>query len=200
MKLKFFIALLFAGFSSYGQDITFVSDFELLEVQNGIFVNWEIDSGYTCQGVDILRSDDGVDFYEVGHISGVCGSLSKSVAYSFLDDSPSPGITNHYRLKLNGKGYTEILSLFYQSVPDQGVLVFPNPSLDRNVTVKYANPNQEKMQIEIYDINGHLVFRQISATNEVRINLGAYQSGAYIVRVSSQEESRTLDFSTLILN
>ena len=113
MNRLFYITTLFFSVFAWGQDVTFVSSFELLEVHDGIFINWQIDSGYTCQGVDILRSEDGVDFEEIGHISGVCGSLSKPVAYSFLDEHPISNSNNHYRLKLNGHGFTEILNLYY---------------------------------------------------------------------------------------
>lgn len=194
MKHIVYIITLFYSVSFWGQDITFVSEFELLEVHDGIFVNWQIDSGYTCQGVDILRSDDGIDFEEIGHISGVCGSLSKPVSYSFLDEAPVANSCNYYRLKLNGYGFTEILNIYYLEVPDKGVLTYPNPSRNEIVTVKFNNPNQEEMTVQLIDLNGSIFLERVVSSAGFQLDPSNLNAGVYQIRIfGANAETLTTD-------
>ncbi len=177
-----------------GQDVTFVSDFELLEVENGVFVNWQIDSGYTCQGVDILRSEDGASFAEVGHISGVCGSLTKPVRYSFLDADPIPNSTNYYRLKLNGFGYTEILTIYYFELPESGLLLYPNPTVEgQSVSIKFSNENNEEVTVEVIGADGRIYFSEVTTESNLSLAHGILKKGVYqvVIRQGQQQTERT---------
>lgn len=178
----------------FAQDVTFVSDFQLVEVQDGIFVNWQIDSGNTCQGVDVLRSSDGISFEEIGHISGVCGSLTKPVSYSFLDESPEANSNNYYQLKLNGHGFTNILSLYYIEIPSDGVLIYPNPtSINETVTVKFNNLNQLNYVVEVFGADGTITSRIETSQNELGLPMNELEIGYYLIRVTSEND----DFSVV---
>lgn len=171
-----------------GQGLTFISDLELVEVNDGVFVNWTIDSGYTCQGVDVLHSIDGNNFDEVGHIFGVCGSLTKPVAYSFLHEDPIENEVNYYRLKINGYGYSEILNIFILKVPDEGVLIYPNPVVQNTVRFKFNNPNAQQLYIQIIDSNGKISWEGSSTQSEIELDVSNLIKGVYKVRVISEEE------------
>lgn len=181
-----------------GQDITFVSDFELLEVNDGVFINWQIDSGYTCQGVDVLRSADGNNFDEIGHISGVCGSLTKPVSYSFLDENPVKSAVNYYRLKLNGYGYTEIMSLYVHEVPGEGVLLYPNPATTGEIFIKFNNPNSSKAVVQIINTNGRICWQGNTSANVLRLDASRLLKGIYKVRVLQGNGAQQLQ-NTLVI-
>jgi hypothetical protein len=172
---------------AWGQNVTFVSDFDLLEVQDGVFVNWQIDSGYTCQGVDILRSENGVDFVEVGHISGVCGSLTKPVSYSFLDEEPIANEDSYYRLKINGYGFTEILSIHYIELSEEGLLIYPNPANAEDVWVRFNNSNQEEVLITVVSIEGQFMQQTITTSNEFQLSSLTLTKGMYLISIQSAD-------------
>lgn len=198
MKWIYGIALFFMSSALIGQDITFVSGFELLEVSDGVFINWQIDSGYTCQGVDILRSTDGNNFEEIGHISGVCGSLTKPVSYSFMDENPVKNVLNYYRLKLNGYGYTEILSLYVHEVPSEGMLLYPNPASVGEITIKFSNPNSREAVVQVINTNGCICWQGNTSTDVLKLDASILLKGIYKVRVLQESGVQQLQ-NTLVI-
>lgn len=188
MRWKILIVWLIILNSIKGQSIAFVSDFKLIEVEQGVFLNWQIDSGYICQGIDILRSNDGVNFEEIGHISGVCGSLTKDVSYSFLDSSPENGRSNYYRLKINGFGETEILELFFLSIPDDGARVYPNPASQQQVNVKFENSNNDRFLLRVVSLDGRLILSEETIENEFVIPSNELSPGIYTILISGPSD------------
>ncbi len=63
--------------------------------------------------------------------------------------------------------------------------VFPNPSLDKKISLVYDVKNSNSNEILIYDLKGNLVFQQTVENNtgfaNQEINLSNLQSGVYIV-------------------
>jgi len=150
------------------QEVPTVEAFELVHVNNEVSIFFTIGKGYTCNGIDILRSDDGVFFRPIGDISGVCGSITSPISYSFVDNQPIQNKTSYYKLNLGGLGFSETKSITVLSTTDLGYLLTPNPIQESGV-VHFSNVNNELFEIQIIDLRGQLV--QLSSTREQSITI-----------------------------
>ena len=76
-----------------------------------------------------------------------------------------------------------------------GMEIFPNPVNDF-LTVKFGDLRSEKTNLKIYDSTGRLVFNQdeISERDEMEISALRFNSGIYILKVSSESIVSTLTF------
>ncbi len=161
------ILFLLLGKSS-AQEIPTVEEFELVHVNNEVSIFFTIGKGYTCNGIDILRSNDGITFESIGDISGVCGSITSPISYSFVDNQPIQNKTSYYKLNLGGLGFSETKSITVLSTTDIGYILTPNPIQESGV-VHFSNVNNEMFEILIVDLSGHLV--QLSTTRGQNITI-----------------------------
>jgi hypothetical protein len=153
---------------STAQEVPTVEAFELVHVNNEVSIFFTIGKGYTCNGIDILRSDDGLFFSPIGDISGVCGSITSPISYSFVDNQPIQNKTNYYKLNLGGLGFSETKSITVLSTTDLGYLLTPNPIQESGV-LHFSNVNNEMFEILIVDLSGHLV--QLTSTREQNLTI-----------------------------
>ena len=65
--------------------------------------------------------------------------------------------------------------------------VYPNPSVDRNVTISYNNDvvSSEKNSVAVYNLAGAKVFETIMQENTQTLNLSELASGIYILKLQS---------------
>ena len=96
-----FVLLVIAK-TSYAQFHPIVDRFDVFEASGKVYVSCVISSGSTCNGVDVLCSEDSTNFITVGQIGGVCGSSSEPIAYNFIDENPIRNKRIYYKLELGG--------------------------------------------------------------------------------------------------
>jgi len=66
------------------------------------------------------------------------------------------------------------------------LIAFPNPANDQ-VTIKNIGANQS---VEIYSVDGKLIYTAISATVDVIVNTATWNTGLYIVRINEGNHSK----------
>ncbi|MCR5424825.1 MAG: T9SS type A sorting domain-containing protein, partial [Bacteroidales bacterium] len=71
--------------------------------------------------------------------------------------------------------------------PNDGILLRPNPA-DRLVTVSATMPIKH---VEVYDLAGRLVEARQPSGTTLQLNLKSYQSGAYLVKVTTANGTTT---------
>jgi hypothetical protein len=80
-------------------------------------------------------------------------------------------------------------------------VVYPNPS-NGNFNIEFDSQIEKQIVVEIYDAMGKLVMSEkqtaSSGVNTIRINIGEYEEGIYIVRVTDLV-SFTQNFKSLVL-
>jgi hypothetical protein len=163
------IAILFLLIEkSTAQEVPTVEAFELVHVNNEVSIFFTIGKGYTCNGIDILRSDDGVVFTPIGDISGVCGSITSPISYSFVDNQPIQNKMSYYKLNLGGLGFSDTKSIIVLSTTDLGYILTPNP-LQESGVLHFSNVNNELFEMQIVDLRGQLV--QLSSTREQNLTI-----------------------------
>jgi len=164
--------------------------FNVSSSTNGVLLTWQTASEENNDYFTIERSSDGVNFDVLKTINGA-GNSTTMINYSTADNNPVSGIS-YYRLKqtdYNGDySYSAIKSVAWNgNLSNKTIAVYPNPSLSTSTITIETNgfSSDEVSTIQIYALNGQLVFEQISSLStgiSISPNL---LKGVYLVRVSS---------------
>lgn len=164
--------------------------FTLTEQGGVIYLSWTIGAGNTCQGTNIQRSADSVNFSDIGRIAGVCGSTEKSEDYDFQDTSPLKNQVNYYRLELGLTGYSEVRSVQMIDLGELGFQVRPNPASDW-IEVHLENREAHVFQLDITDLNGTLVHTETTAGEQFLLPTSTWVNGVYLFHLRSTESDRS---------
>ena len=122
-------------------------------VGDEVRLNWVITGGETCSGIIIQRSTDGQFFETIGKIDGICGSPDVDVPYVFMDESPAENQQNTYRLELGTQGYSDVRTVEYVPLNDDGFNVRYN-IVSRSATIYLQNDLNDRVDFVLYAING----------------------------------------------
>ncbi len=188
-----FIFALFAGYSAIGlsQELHPILDrFSAFEVNKTVQIDCIISSGSTCNGIDILRSTDSLNYEIIGNIAGVCGSTSHPVSYQFEDSNPQINAPNYYKLELGGFGFTGAIAITIRNVEEGKVQVFPNPA-NQLTQVSFKNPVNQKYQLSIRNLAGELIFIKETTRDYFDVNVANWNSGYYAIQLYSEESNAT---------
>jgi len=159
-----------------------------LENQEGsVLLNWETKSETDNDYFVVLRSQNGIDFEEIGELYGQ-GNSSVIVNYQFIDNRPLYG-TSYYKLQQvdfnGGTSLTGLLSTSF-SLTDTFIL-YPNPT-SSSIRLLLSVEEKESVLIEIFDVVGQLVFvknQNLSiGTNSVPLGITFFKEGMYFCKVT----------------
>lgn len=121
------VLALIAGSAARAQEHPFIAAYTLTELDGGIRVGWTIQGGSTCNGQDVERSTDGVDFVQVHRIEGICGTPSAAVLYDWFDAAPPELSTVFYSIKLGLDGYSSVKSIHFAQLNTSDQRFYPSP-------------------------------------------------------------------------
>ena len=160
--------------------------FSATEVSGKVFLDWTMNLGQTCNGIDITRSTDNLNFSPVGNIQGICGSPFDTVSYSFIDESPILNQINYYRLQLGNLGPSKTVAIEIIDLEGTGFQVRPNPIVDVG-RIYFDNDQSEEYRLTLISVDG-LALRQLITRNDFfDLNVSELSAGAYIFRIESNE-------------
>ena len=131
------------------------------EKLNGIQLDWKVYSEDKVKNYEILRSADGRSFTTVGSLPALYNN-TRDGDYGFFDANPLPG-TSYYRIRnndLDGKSAYSIIVRVNRNKAIKGVSLYPNPVLNRIVTLQGSDLNRGDYKISIFAANGQEVFKQ----------------------------------------
>jgi len=164
-----------------------LSSFSLKSQEKNVLLNWETKSETDNDYFVVLRSQNGIDFEEIGELNGQ-GNSSVIVNYQFVDERPLYG-TSYYKLQqvdYNGESsFSQILSTSF-NVTDTFVL-YPNPT-SSDVNLMLSAEEKDDVLIEVFDVVGQLVFVQNQnlsiGTNSVPLSTAFFNEGLYFCKVT----------------
>jgi hypothetical protein len=186
--LSYFIILTFLlalSSKAHGQDGTVQLEFSATEVSGKVFLAWTMNFGQTCNGIDITRSTDNLNFSTIGDIQGVCGSPTDTVSYSFIDESPIPNQINYYRLTLGNLGPSQTLSVEIINLEGTGYQVRPNPIIEQG-RIYFDNDRSEEHGLTLFSSNGRAI-RQLTTRNDFfELNVSDLIQGIYLFRIERE--------------
>ena len=178
---------------------TILEKFTATEVNDEIVLNWTIEQGSTCNGIDIRRSGDSLNFELIGNIEGICGDEKKPVSYTFVDENPLRNQINYYRLELGSVGSSDIISIKYIDLGDEGYSVIPNPFFDES-KVYFENSNNESHELNIYNIEGKILKKDKSDDAYFTLIRNQMNAGMYIFTIENLESDQLKTGKFIILN
>ena len=187
-KLLLLTASCLAGISSWAQS-SILEYFTALQIDNHVQIDFAIVGGASCNGVQLLRSSDGENFYFLEEIEGVCGGSEFTEQFTLIDDAPLQTTANHYKLILGTVESSEVLTYHFVAL-EAGYRVIPNPIRDWAV-IRFDNPTGLVFELAVFDMSGALVESGSNITSsEIHLQLTKYRPGMYIFQLLSVDGTR----------
>jgi hypothetical protein len=157
-----------------------VTAFYAHQINNSVKIDFTVLSGNTCNGIDILRSNDSLNYFVVGDISGICGSASTDESYSFTDNNPKVNSDNFYKLDLKQLGFSAIVKIHVYE-QSNSLIVFPNP-VSSTLNLYAPFQNSKFSSFDVYDIYGKVIIgNKEIITNPFEINVENLLRGIYFI-------------------
>jgi len=154
------------------------------ECEGGITsFKWETASETNNDFFTIEHSPNGTQWEQIATIKGAGNSNSK-LSYSHSTESKEGN--NYYRLKqtdFDGKfEYFKIINVNCELLDSKEVVIYPNPSSTGRFNVSGVQGNGTMV---IYNAIGETIFKMISLSNSMDIDLSNYPKGTYSVVIST---------------
>jgi len=178
-NICFVFLFLIISATGFSQQSVILDSFEAFEIDNQVYLDWVISAGNSCNGTKIFRSNDTLQFTQIGSIEGICGNPSSPQPFRFIDENPIRNSINYYRLELGVTGFSKIVSIEVIPLSDDGFQVRPNPA-STETTIYFSNNNKEAAQLFLYNINGSQVTTITTQESYFDLDVSGYQAGMYV--------------------
>jgi hypothetical protein len=177
-------------------------NFDVTELNNNIFLNWEVSQETNHSHYEIERSENCQDWTTLGKVSDNLSRSSKKY-YEFVDHFPVNG-RNYYRIKqVDVDGifdYSEIrfINLNHE---ENKLLVFPNPSFDKFIKIEYASSINPAHKLSIHNLTGQKIQEKNLDSDQVNehINFSDKNPGIYLISIINSQGS-TLQSQKVIIH
>ncbi len=158
---------------------------------NNVQLNWLTADEINVKHTEIQRSIDGTHFNTIGLVNP---KNNQQNAYIYNDKIYDSDIF-YYRLKIidNDGSFTySKLQTVKNKFSKSGAYILENP-VRNNITI--MNLSQKACSIILFNANGKEQSKQFyKNTNNIQLDVSSLASGAYFVRVISEEKNETLKF------
>ncbi|MDP2188789.1 MAG: T9SS type A sorting domain-containing protein [Sphingobacteriaceae bacterium] len=161
---------------------TGIARFGLLQLGEGVRIDVTLQAGFTCNGIQLLRSADSLQFETIGLIGGVCGSEAEEVSYDFYDPLPLDGRKYFYSLLLGGRIPSEVLSIRLLDFNKIGFVMGPNPAREQ-VALRWQNEAEQLHYITLLSAHGQPLFNWEQHGSESELRLPALPAGIYFIHL-----------------
>jgi len=174
------------------------------EKQNGIQLDWKVYSENKVKSYEIERSGDGRSYTTVGSLPALYNNKAEG-DYGFFDANPLAG-TSYYRIKnndLDGKSAYSIVMRVNRNKTIPGLSLYPNPVLNRIVSLQGSDLGRGNYKISIFGANGQEIYKQIIKHNGGTISQtielpSTISKGIYMFTV--KDESGNIIFNDKLVN
>ncbi|MFK8006937.1 MAG: T9SS type A sorting domain-containing protein [Saprospiraceae bacterium] len=170
-----------------------LTSFQAVQQNSHVYLEWATASERNTSHFSIERSINGIDFKEIGIVSGSGdGLIAKQ--YTSKDIAPASGI-NYYRLKIidhdNSFEYSNIEVVIFDATPT--IQLYPNP-VGQTIQLEGFDLGTDNVHLEIIDRNGKLIFSNNVSVKDGRLQISTdlakiKYTGTYFLRVISQQQS-----------
>jgi hypothetical protein len=151
-------------------------------------LNWSTSTEINNDYFDVQRSTDGYKWESIGRVNGN-GNSFETKHYSFTDRNPNAYLL-YYRLiqyDFDGKSYTKPTIKIELEHEESDVLIYPNPTVNKELTISSASLTNANFQIT--DVSGKIVFTgKIKEEAVQNIQLQHLPNGLYFLSIQSESQ------------
>jgi len=189
--------ILSLGFAVRSQSI--LSSFDIDLSQGNVLLAWTIKSGSTCNGMQVFRSQDSINFVLIEDIQGVCGSLSSSVSYTFTDHTPILNAINYYKIDLGGEEQSSVLGIEVINVLSNSFVLRPNPVTGAS-DLYFENDNQNEVVLKVFDDFGDVIYKSQTNSNKFVLDSTSFSDGLYYFSLENMKSRNIINGKAVIVN
>jgi hypothetical protein len=164
------------------------------EQSNGILLEWATAMEKNFDYFEIQVSNDGSQFQTITTVKGE-GESNVLLKYSFLHTSPSSG-RNYYRLKSVDIDETfeySSLVVAYWNGSIGGISVYPNPTINRRVTIEVSDEISDLQKIVLFDQTGTVVWETANTSQMLEIEFPeTIKTGVYFISLYTKTGKRNV--------
>ena len=197
LKYLFISFLIAFGYNANTQ--TILGDFDIDQSDGKVLLAWTIKSGSVCNGMQIFRSKDSVDFVLIKDIQGVCGDLSSSVSYTYTDQTPILNNYNYYKINFGGIEDSNILGIEVINILSNSYLLKPNPVTGAS-DLYFENDNQSEVVLKVFDDFGDVIYLEETQANKFTLDSTSFSSGMYYFSLENKTTRNVINGKAVILN
>lgn len=157
--------------------------FSAIKQPNGIALKWVILGGQQCDGTRVFRAEDSIDFEQIEHIEGICGSQAVDVTYTYFDNNPASNVYNRYKLEMGLQGFTDTVTVFFEDFGSDDFLLLSDYA-SQSYRILFTNDNNNQALLSVYDLSGKQLYQDQTNNNDIAFSLLGYPAGMYIFRIS----------------
>lgn len=184
LQLLFVLTLLLSVQIAAAQRHPILDKLDIYESGGKVYITCIISAGNTCNGINVLRSTDSVEFSIIGNVSGVCGSNEFPITYDFVDENPLINKPIYYQLEFGGFAPTEIIRLLIIDYNSNGYQVRPHPA-NEQARIYFKNPSRAEHLITLFSSSGNTILQEKTTGEFFDLNLINIPSGLYGFRISN---------------
>jgi len=188
LNLLLCLILLVAKLNTSAQSSEILGKFSASETSRSVYLNWSIFAGSTCNGIQIQRSIDSINFVQIGNIPGICGSTTYVQSYDFTDDNPVKNKINYYQLTLGNTGVSEILSVDVINIQNRGYQIRPNP-VTNHAKIYFANERKEEHQFTLFNQWGAQLFSLKTVQEYFDLDASSLSSNVYLFAITDSQNA-----------
>ena len=180
-----FVQVLLNAINGFGQSNSALSKFSVERSQANITVFWTITAGFSCYETTVEHSVDSISFNPIYSYPGVCGSSSFDASYSYTHEYPFKNGYNYYRMNLGPFGYSDILSIRYNSFENKEYNIYPMP-FNESAIIYFDNPSQDDFHFILYNTSGKIIYEKINIrADQFAIKREVCNNGLYFFQLKS---------------
>lgn len=157
--------------------------FELEQSKDNVNLQWATASETMASHYEIERSTDAINYETIGQVQAI--NSSNTSIYNWIDHSPMEGLS-YYRIKQLDENlefeYTSVKSAYFYG--DHFEIENAYQSEDE-LFISFNTGLESIIDYQLFDIDGRLVIKGSSASNQLVLHLSQLSTGMYILNASN---------------
>ncbi len=163
--------------------------FDAQPLDDQVVLTWEISTDVNSNSFEIQRSEDGLKWETIEHISVLENAIA-ATTYEHVDTEPLPG-KSYYRLRLHdadgGHLYSNIKHVYFLISDGAELALYPNPTMDQ---LRIYGSQDEVSHIAVFNAQGievtqHIKYADLRATF-VEMDVANLNAGLYILKTRTK--------------
>jgi len=171
--------------------------FDAQSIDKSVELSWTTASELNSTSFVIERGTNGEQFESIAEINA-SGSSNSNLSYSYIDNEPTLGKNNYYRLRqidFDGQyKFSEIILIKPEGTFNTYINVYPVPAEDE-VTIEFDS-NDEQAIMQVFNTVGELMVTA-KASQLTQLTISTLPAGHYFAILNTQSEQLSRKFITV---